>query len=82
MNEDSARYAVREGASGLSRAELGKLGLGGREIRELLAKIEAPERPDFSLDLGRMQRAEEMEAKMLAAVPEPERDVQGPEAVD
>ena len=73
MRPQQGGIAVREGMSGLSRAELGKLGLAGREVRELLAKIEAPERPDFSLDLDRMQSPEEMEAKMLAAVPEPER---------
>jgi len=65
--------AVREGARGLGRAELGELGLAGREIREFLAKIEAPPRPDFSLDLDAMRTAEEMEEKMLAAVPAPER---------
>ena len=67
---------VREGANGLSAAELGELGLAGREIRELLAKIEVPARPDFSLDLADMRGAEEMEQKMLAAVPEPEREAQ------
>ena len=61
--------AVRDGATGLSRRELGRLGLAGREIRELLAKIEAPERPDFSLDLADMRDAREMEAKMDTAVP-------------
>ena len=68
--------AVRAGASGLSRAELGELGLAGREVRELLAKIESPTRPDFSLDLDDMRTAEEMEAKTLAAVPAPERRAQ------
>ena len=67
---------VRAGASGLSRAELGELGLAGREVRELLAKIESPTRPDFSLDLDDMRNAEEMEAKTLAAVPAPERRAQ------
>ena len=61
--------AVRDGANGLSRRELGRLGLAGREIRELLAKMEAPERPDFSLDLADMRDAAEMEAAMDAAVP-------------
>ena len=57
----------------MSRAELRELGLAPREIRELLAKIEAPDRPDFSLDLADMRSAEEMEKGMLAAVPEPDR---------
>ncbi len=67
---------VREGAKGLDRSELGELGLAGREIRELLAKIEIPARPDFSLDLADMRSPEAMEEKMLAAVPEPDRKSQ------
>ena len=67
--------AVREDMAGLSRAEIRALGLAPREIRELLAKIEAPDRPDFSLDLADMRGADEMEKRMLAAVPEPDRQV-------
>ena len=62
--------AVREGASGLGRKELADVGLSAREIRELLAKIEEPERPNFQLDLSTMQTAEEVEEKMRQAVPE------------
>ena len=74
--------AVRDGVEGLGRAELRDLGLAPREIRELLAKIEAPDRPDFSLDLADMRSAAEMEAKMLAAVPEPARRTQADEGAD
>ena len=69
LQAEEGGLAVRDGATGLTRRELGRLGLAGREIRELLAKIEAPERPDFGLDLADMRDAAEMEAKMDAAVP-------------
>ena len=69
VRAEGDRLAVREGASALSRADLGSLGLSGREIRELLAKIEAPARPDFELDLAAMRNAAEMETRMQAAVP-------------
>jgi len=74
--------AVRDGIAGLGRGELRELGLAPREIRELLAKIEAPERPDFSLDVADMRSAGEMEARMLAAVPEPDRRARSGEDVD
>lgn len=66
---DEGGLAVRERDGHLDRRALGKLGLSGREIRELLAKIEPLPRPDFSLDIRMMQSAEEVEAKMRTAVP-------------
>ena len=69
VRAEKGGLAVREGASALSRADLGSLGLSGREILELLAKIEAPARPDFELDLAAMRDAAEMETRMQAAVP-------------
>ena len=65
--------AVREGALKLGGHELGELGLSGREIRELLAKIALPERPNFALNLAAMRTAAQMEEKMRQAVPAPER---------
>ena len=62
--------AARDGAGQLSRQDLANVGLSGREIRELLAKIQAPQRPDFELRLSTMRSAEEMEAKMRQAVPD------------
>ena len=64
--------AVRDGAS-LDAAGLRDFGLAAREARELLAKVEVPERPDFSLDLSAMRSAEEIEAKMRDAVPQAEQ---------
>ena len=82
LRPSEAGIAVRDGVEGLGRAELRELGLAPREIRELTAKIEAPDRPDFGLDLADMRSAEEMEAKMLAAVPEPARRTQADEGAD
>ena len=65
--------ALRENASPLGRSELRALGLSGREIDELLAKIAMPARPDFSLDLAAMQSAAQMARKMQQAVPAPEK---------
>lgn len=61
--------AARDGAS-VSPGEMKTAGLSPREVRELMEKLEAPERPDFELDLGAMMSAEEIEAKMYEAVPE------------
>ena len=71
LQADDGGLAVRPEASRLSRRELGELGLSGREIRELLAKVAIPERPDFALDLTAMRSAAQMEEKMQQAVPSP-----------
>ena len=73
LRADGDGIAVRGDVPRLAAAELGKLGLSGRERRELLAKLEPPERPDLRLNLAAMRSAEEMEEKMRRAVPEPER---------
>ncbi len=49
--------------------EMKEAGLSPREIRELMEKIEAPDRPDFTLDMGAMKSAEVMAAEMYEAVP-------------
>jgi flavin-dependent thymidylate synthase len=60
--------------SGKAGATVGKdamkqAGLSPREIRELVEKLQAPERPDFELDLSRFRSAEEVAAEMYQAVP-------------
>jgi thymidylate synthase (FAD) len=60
--------AVRAGAS-VSKDDMKAAGLSPREIRELVEKLQAPERPDFELDLARMRTAEEVAAEMYEAVP-------------
>jgi len=57
-------------ASGVATTDDAKAaGLSPREIRELIEKLSPSERPDFSLDLERMQSAESMAKKMAEAVP-------------
>lgn len=65
-NEDS--IVARAGAS-VAKDEMKAAGLSPREIRELIEKLRAPERPDFELDLSRMRTAEEVAAEMYEAVP-------------
>ncbi|HKK07755.1 MAG TPA: FAD-dependent thymidylate synthase [Gemmatimonadota bacterium] len=69
---------VREGGgggerTGLSGPELRELGLSGREVRELLGKLVPAERPDFELDVSRMQPAEHFAERMERAVPNVDR---------
>ena len=66
---DGEGIATRTGA-GLTNTELGALGLSGREIRELKAKLEPREVPDYELDLATMRDPEVVAAEMLEAVPE------------
>jgi thymidylate synthase (FAD) len=60
----SARAGV-----GVTKDEMKKAGLSPREIREFVEKLQAPDRPDFELDLSRMRSAEEVAAEMYQAVP-------------
>jgi thymidylate synthase (FAD) len=60
--------AAREGAT-VSKDAMKAAGLSPREIRELVEKLQAPDRPDFELDLSRMRTAEEVAAEMYEAVP-------------
>ncbi len=59
---------VIEGAS-VSAEDMQSAGLSPREGRELVEKLEAPGHPDFELDMGTMQPADEMAAAMYEAVP-------------
>ena len=53
----------------LSADELAGLGLSGREVRELLDKLQHRPLPDFELDLSEMRDAEDFESRMKQAVP-------------
>jgi thymidylate synthase (FAD) len=59
---------VHAGAS-VGKDAMKAAGLSPREIRELVEKLQAPDRPDFELDLSRMRTAEEVAAEMYEAVP-------------
>jgi len=58
----------------LAPKELEGLGLSGREVAELLAKLApAPAVPDFTLDLSRARSPEDFAGEMEAAVPAVDR---------
>jgi len=59
---------AREGAS-VSSEELRAAGLSPREIRELVEKLEAPDHPDFELDLSTMRSADDVAKEMYEAAP-------------
>jgi len=61
--------AARDGAR-VSVDEMKEAGLSAREIQELVEKLQAPERPDFELDVSTMVDADTMAAKMFEAVPD------------
>jgi thymidylate synthase (FAD) len=66
VEDDS--ISARSGAT-VSKDEMKAAGLSPREIRELIEKLQAPDHPDFELDLSRMRTAEEVAAEMYEAVP-------------
>lgn len=68
VQEDDDGVAARDGAR-VSTDAMKEAGLSPREVSELLEKLQAPDRPDFSLDLSTMQSAESVAEKMYQAVP-------------
>jgi thymidylate synthase (FAD) len=66
VGDDS--IAARSGAT-VAKDDMKAAGLSPREIRELVEKLQAPDRPDFDLDPSRMRTAEEVAAEMYEAVP-------------
>jgi len=61
--------AARDGAA-VSTDEMKAAGLSAREVGELVEKLEAPDRPEFTVDLADMVSADEMGARMYEAVPD------------
>jgi thymidylate synthase (FAD) len=57
------------GGAVVADGEMKEAGLSPREIHELREKLEAPDHPDFELDLTTMMSAEAVAAKMYEAVP-------------
>ena len=68
VRAEGEQVSAREGAA-LGKQDLASLGLSAREIAELVEKLQAPERPDFELDLARMRSAEEVGKEMSGALP-------------
>ena len=67
--EVSADSSAGANAGGLSAEQLKQAGLSGREIRELIQKLQPREVPDYELDLSQMRSAEDMAAELEEAVP-------------
>ena len=59
----------REGVVALDPGGLKELGLSGRELRELVDKLQSADVPDYELDLSTMRRAEDVAAELEEAVP-------------
>ena len=70
-DEDGLR--ARDGVV-VRAADLESEGLSAREVRELMGKLSALDRPDFELDLSTMRSGEEVQKEMLSAVPDIDRD--------
>ena len=68
VDDSGGGLVARDGAA-ISSEDMKELGLSGREIRELIAKLATGERVDFDLDIGQMLPAEEFESRMREAVP-------------
>jgi len=66
---DESGLSARLDAGHISLEDLKSYGLSAREVRELIAKLGAANRPDFELDLSAMKPAEEYETRMREAVP-------------
>ena len=61
---------IRARPGGVISAEaMAEAGLSGREARELMEKLEAPDHPDFELDLSTMRSPEDVAKEMYQAVP-------------
>jgi thymidylate synthase (FAD) len=67
--EASEEGLTARSGSSVGRDAMREAGLSPREIRELAEKLQAPDRPDFELDLSRFRSAEDVAAQMYEAVP-------------
>ena len=69
LTVEDEKIAAREDVAPIDMEAMKASGLSPREGRELIEKLQSPERPDFELDLAEMRSAEEVGEKMQAAVP-------------
>jgi thymidylate synthase (FAD) len=63
---------IRSKASALDPGQLAALGLGKRELDELIDKLSPREAPSFELDLARAETPEAFAERMAQAVPRPD----------
>jgi thymidylate synthase (FAD) len=70
---DVSALRPRPGATALASEQLASYGLAPREMRELIAKLQPRPRPDYTLDITRLQSAQDVEARMQRAVPRVDR---------
>ena len=66
-DEDGVR--AKSDSASLTTEQLKEAGLSGREVREMVQKLQPREIPDYDLDLSEMRSAEEMSAELEEAVP-------------
>ena len=69
MEGDDEALRAKPGAV-VGKDELKELGLSPREFRETVEKLQAPEHPDFELDLSIMEDADDVAGRMHEAVPD------------
>jgi hypothetical protein len=68
LDPSADELRARDGAS-VSKEAMKEAGLSPREITEFVEKVQAPERPDFDLDVSRFRTAEAVAAEMYEATP-------------
>ena len=73
VDVDESGLHVSAAAAPLGAEQLASHGLAPREVRELVTKLELRARPDYELDLSRMESPETVEARMRQAVPRVDR---------
>ena len=69
LEGDEGGVRAKAEAGNLTADELKEMGLSGREMRELIEKLQPRAIPDYELDLSTMRPAEELAAELEEAVP-------------
>ena len=69
LEGDQDGVRVKLNNTDLTISELKDMGLSGREVRELIDKLEPQEITDYDLDLSTMRKAEDVALEMEEAVP-------------
>ena len=69
LEGDQDGVRIKPNHTCLTSSELKDMGLSGREVRELIDKLEPQEITDYDLDLSTMRKAEDVALEMEEAVP-------------